>query len=94
MAEEKQFEKKVKNYLKNQGAWILKTWSGGFQRSGIPDLLCCYKGKFIGIELKAENGRLSELQKYELDEIQKAGGIAMVLRPSDFDEFKELLKVV
>lgn len=94
MAEEKQFEQKVKKFLKSKGAWILKTWGGGFQRSGIPDLLCCYNGNFMAIELKAENGKLSQLQKFELDKIQKAGGVAIVLRPSDFEEFKELLKVL
>ena len=35
---EKQFENKVKKFLKEQGCWVLKTWSNGVQRKGVPDL--------------------------------------------------------
>ena len=94
MAEEKQFENKVKSYLKSKGCWVLKTWGGGFLRSGIPDLLICCKGKFIGVELKAEKGKVSPLQKYEIMEIKKAGGLALSLRPSGFDEFKKLIEEI
>ncbi len=92
MAKEKNFETKLKNYLIAQGAWVLKTWGGGYQRSGIPDLIVCYKGKFLGLELKSEGCKPTMLQLYELDQIQKAGGIGTVLKPSDFEEFKEFLK--
>ena len=91
MAEEKQFEEKVKRLLKSRGAWVLKTWGGGLQRSGIPDLLICYKGKFMGIELKAEKGRVSELQNRELKLIRDAGGMGFVLRPSQFGDLIAIL---
>ena len=51
---EKQFEKKVKAFLDEQGVWWLKTWSNGIQREGVPDLLVCCNGYFIGVELKNE----------------------------------------
>ena len=91
MAEEKQFEEKVKKLLKNRGAWVLKTWGGGYQRAGIPDLLVCYKGRFMGIELKAEKGMVSRLQEIELDGIRKAGGCSMILRPSYLLDFEDML---
>lgn len=91
MASEKNFENRVKKWLKEHGAWYLKTWGGGYQRNGIPDLLICWKGKFIGVELKAENGTASELQKYELKTINDAGGIGIILKPSGFDDFKNFL---
>lgn len=94
MAQEKQFENRIKKYLKDHGAWFLKTWSNGVQRAGVPDLLACYKGKFIAIEVKAENGRASELQRYEVEQIRKAGGIAMILKPSEFDLFKKIFETL
>ena len=90
MAEEKRFEEKVKTLLKNRGAWLLKTW-GGLQRSGVPDLLICYKGKFIGIELKAEKGKVSELQDRELRQIRDAGGMGFVVRPSHYGDLIQIL---
>lgn len=89
---EKSFENQVKKFLKEQGCWVLKTWSNGIQREGIPDLLVCWKGYFLGIELKAENGRVSELQQWNIDQIVQAGGIGMVLYPEDFEAFKEFIK--
>lgn len=91
MAEEKQFENKIKKILKDRGAWFLKTFSNGVQRAGVPDLIVCYKGTFMGIEVKAEKGVISPLQFRELDKIRKAGGVAFVVKPSEFDNFIEFL---
>ena len=92
MGSEKQFENKVKAYLKSQGCWVLKTWSNGIQRSGVPDLLVCCNGYFLGIELKAENGKPTELQLYNMEQIRNAGGIGIVLYPHQFDEFKTFVE--
>lgn len=91
MAEEKRFEEKVKKILIDRGAWVLKTWGGGYQRAGIPDLLVCYRGYFMGIELKAENGKVSGLQEVELDWIRRAGGYSIILRPSYLLDFEMML---
>ena len=93
MALEKNFENKVKAYLKEKGAWVLKYWGGAaYTKSGIPDLLVCFNSWFLGIELKAPNGRPSELQLYNLRQITKAGGIAILLYPKDFEQFKEFIE--
>lgn len=89
---EKQFEKKVKAFLDEQGVWWLKTWSNGIQREGVPDLLICCNGYFLGVELKNETGHPSALQLWNIDQIRKAGGIAIVLYPDQFDEFKEFIE--
>jgi Holliday junction resolvase len=88
---EKDFEKQVKEYLKESGCWFLKTWSNGVQREGVPDLLVCCNGYFLGVELKAANGHPSELQLKNIQWIRKAYGIAIVLYPNQFEEFKELI---
>lgn len=91
---EKSFEGKVRRYLSEQGAWVLKTWGGGMQRSGVPDLLVCLNGIFFGIELKAEKGKPSELQKYNVYTINNAGGIGMILYPAGYEDFKKLISEV
>lgn len=93
MAEEKTFENKIKDYLKEKGAWFIKYWGGGqFTKAGIPDLLVCYNGKFIAIELKASNGKPSLLQIITLEKIRNAAGYGFLLYPSDFNDFKQFIE--
>ena len=92
MKSEKTFENKVKLYLKQKGAYFIKTHGDRFSKVGVPDLIVCYKGLFIGIELKAPNGKPSELQLYNLREIEKSRGISYLLYPKDFEKFKKDLE--
>ena len=93
MAAEKNFENKVKKFLKDKDAWVLKYWGGAaYTKSGIPDLLVCFKGYFLGIELKAPNGKPSEQQLYNLRRINKAEGISILLYPKDFEQFKPFIE--
>lgn len=93
MGSEKQFENKVKKFLKEEGCWFLKYWAGAaYTKNGIPDLLICCNGHFLGIELKSSTGKPSELQLWNIREIEKSGGIGLVLYPKDFDDFKKLIQ--
>lgn len=92
MAAEKNFENKIKAFLREQGAWFIKYWAGSkFTKDGIPDILACVNGYFVAIEVKASNGRPSELQKHCVKEINKACGFAVILYPQDWELFKELV---
>ncbi|MGN0594792.1 MAG: VRR-NUC domain-containing protein [Hominimerdicola sp.] len=87
--EETLFQEKVEKFLTSQGAFWFKYWGGGiYNRSGMPDLMGCINGHFLALELKTPIGKASELQKYNIDKIRKAGGIGLFLRPEDFEEFK------
>ena len=69
--------------LKRRGAWYMKTQSGGRSggRRGLPDLIACHRGRFLGIETKRpRGGRVSPLQRLELEAITGAGGVSMVVR--------------
>ena len=90
MAKEKQFEEKVKAFLKDkQGCYVIKYWGGGpYTKAGIPDLIICCSGQFMGIELKAKDGEPTILQLKHLEQIQKAGGWGILLYPKDFEQFK------
>lgn len=90
---EKQYEEKVKAYLRQKGCWVLKTWSNGIQREGIPDLLVCCNGYFLGIELKAQNGHPSALQTWNIKMIREAGGVGIILYPDQFDEFTDMIDI-
>lgn len=61
--------------------------------SGIPDILCCYKGRWGAAELKTPKGKVTQLQAHTISEIQKAGGIVAVPRSAqDFRDFLIQLK--
>ena len=92
MASEKNFENRIKKYLKDNGAWFLKYWAGAaYTKSGIPDILACVNGYFVAIEVKAPNGKASELQFYNLRDIERAGGFAFLLYPAGYEDFKEFI---
>ena len=91
MAQEKQFEQKIKNFLKSQNCYHVKYFGCGFSQAGVPDILACVSGHFLAIEVKAERGRVSELQRVNIERINKCGGVALVVKPSDFEELKQII---
>ena len=92
MANESAFVIKIKQYLKSRGAYCEKIWGGGFQSAGIPDVIGCYRGRFIGIEAKVGNNKPSEIQKAKIKMIQKAGGYASVVW--SLEEVEKLLNEI
>ena len=95
MGAEKNFENKVKDFLKDQGCWFVKYWGGGeFTKAGIPDILCCCNGYFLGIEIKAPRGKPSELQKWNVQKINQCNGFGVILYPDHFDDFKMLIRAL
>lgn len=77
-----------------QTGWFFKFWAGPYSKAGIPDIICCVNGKFVGIEVKADDGHASELQKLNIDRIEKANGIGLIIYPKDFEMLKSLIKAV
>jgi len=88
-------EGKVKNavklILKDLGAFYFMPVSGGFGKHGICDIICCLKGRFIGIETKAGKGKTTALQDRCMDEIRAAGGVALVINEESVKTLREVL---
>ena len=69
--------------------YFVKRWGGGqYTKSGLPDMQIVVKGVCIEAELKAPNGRPSELQKQKIRQINESGGIGFILYPKNLDDFK------
>ena len=94
MAEEKRFEEKIKKFLDEKGCYYIKHFANSYTKVGVPDILACVGGWFMGIEVKASNGKPSALQIHNLIKIRQAGGYAFLLYPDDFEKFKECVEEI
>ena len=84
----------IKKYLASLGSDVFfwKEHGGPYGTSGIPDIICCYKGRFVGMECKLPDGRLTELQKRAIDKINRAGGIAR--RVESVEDAKAIIELI
>jgi Holliday junction resolvase len=91
---EKKVKAKVVEILKAHGAYYFFPATFGMGRSGVPDIVCCYKGKFIAIECKANGNKTTALQDREIELIKKAGGVAIVVDEKNIGDVAVLLGTV
>ncbi len=68
----------IRKYLASLGSDVFfwKEHGSVYGTNGVPDIICCYKGRFLGLECKLPGGRLTELQKRAIKKINRAGGVA------------------
>jgi hypothetical protein len=92
MKPETLFRQRVQRFLRK---FPKEIWFTGVQQAaicGTPDILACICGEFYGIELKAECGKLSVLQAYNLAKIKETGGQAIPLWPKHYPQFCEVIE--
>jgi len=89
---EKKVKRKVMEQLKMIKAYTVTPMTGGFGNSGVPDVLCCYKGRFIGIECKSNGGKATALQIHNLNSIEIAGGVALLINESNVDNLTDMIE--
>ena len=94
MTPEGRVKRKAIAELQKLGMYIFFPATGGFGRSGIPDIVCCYKGKFIGIECKARGNKPTALQQSNLEEIVNNGGIAIVIDETRVFNLKQIIEEI
>ena len=53
MTPEAKVKKKVTEQLKKLGAYYFYPVTGGYGRSGVPDIVVCHRGNFFAFECKS-----------------------------------------
>ena len=80
MTPEAKVKKNCTDLLKKCNAYYFMPSANGYGRTGIPDIVGCYNGKFFAVECKAGDNKTTPLQNRELLAVETAGGASFVIR--------------
>ena len=83
---------KVVKLLKANEVYYFFPNTHGFGRSGVPDIICCVRGKFLGIECKAGDNKPTALQEKEMQSIRDAGGKTLVVNENNISDVESIVK--
>lgn len=88
---EKTIENKIKDYLFSKYIYYFKVHGSKFMEPGIPDIVACVKGHFVGIEVKRPGAKneQSEQQKIHERNIKKSGGTYLLV-----DSLQEVINYI
>jgi len=90
---EKDLVDQIRKYLNTiDKLFFWKEHGGQYGTAGIPDIIVCYKGKFIAFECKLPGNKPTLLQTITLRKIIGAGGLAFVI--TDLNQVKEIISVL
>ena len=89
-------EKKVKLKVRaildwHDDVYYFTPMTGGYGRSGVPDIVGCYRGHFFAIECKAGKGTTTALQDKNIKDIETAGGRVIVVNENNLEEVRLML---
>jgi Holliday junction resolvase len=62
------------------------------ERSGVPDIVCCFNGNFFAVECKAGKNKPTTLQEREMEAIRNTGGTALVVNEENIDHVRLLIE--
>jgi hypothetical protein len=88
---EAKVKKKVKDILAKYGVYYFMPATHGYGSSGVPDIVACMQGRFIGIECKANGGRATALQMKNLMQITENKGISLLVDETGIGVFEMLM---
>ena len=91
MTPEAKVKKAVVQVLKEVGAYYFYPVTGGYGASGVPDVVACIGGAFVGIECKSGTNKPTKLQTMNLMQIEQAGGFATVINEDNVSLLKHAL---
>ena len=91
---EKWVKQQVVKMLKERHLYYFFPVAGAYTSIGVPDIVACIRGRFVGIECKAGNNRPTELQLRNLESIRDNGGIALVVNENDLEALKQRLETL
>jgi Holliday junction resolvase len=94
MTPEAKVKKKVVDVIKKNGAYYFFPATGGYGRSGVPDVVCCYRGYFVAIECKAGINKPTPLQEAEMAKIRQAHGFTLVVNEDNIDDVQKRFTII
>lgn len=68
----------IKRLIRSRGGWCVKIHGGPYQDAGTPDILACYKGRFVAVEVKTARGVARPEQKVTQRAVTGSGGYALI----------------
>lgn len=94
MTPEGTVKRRVTALLREYNAYYFSPATHGYGASGVPDIVACHKGFFFGIEVKADakKNKPTKLQMDNLERIEKAGGVAVVIDADSVEHLRILLE--
>lgn len=94
MTPETKLKNQIQKYLKSLGSdwWGFKVLGHAGQKTGVPDTVGCFRGRFVAIEAKAPDGQPTLKQSFEIDRIRGAQGAARVVW--SLDEVKAIFEAL
>lgn len=82
--------RKIAAWLMEQGHFVFKVHGSALMMAGLPDLIACVDGRFIGIEVKMPGNKPSIRQLYVHRRIERSGGTIIVAY--NLDDVKKVLE--
>lgn len=76
MAKESDIQSKILKYITSKGGYAVNVIQAG--KAGVPDIIACYRGAFLGIEVKLPGNKPSAIQQQNLDMIRTEQGFAII----------------
>ena len=83
---------KIVDILKDEDVYYFFPATHGYGRSGVPDIIACVDGRFLGIECKAGTNKPTALQVRELQRIRHANGVAVVANEQNWEMIRPLVR--
>lgn len=83
--------KEILNHTPN--CWYYLPVQNGMGQAGIPDFICCIRGKFLAIETKSKNTsrKLTALQAKQIALINTASGTAVVINEDNIGDLERIV---
>jgi hypothetical protein len=78
---EAKLSRKIMDELRAHGIFCFKVHGDEFMMAGLPDIIACPEGLFVGLETKlpSTRGNVSPRQAYVHSQIENSGGVARVV---------------
>ena len=78
---ESKLSRKIIKELELRGVFAFKVHGGPHMMAGLPDIIACVEGRYVGLETKMpDGGKATPIQEFVHSKIRAAGGKAQVVR--------------